>query len=162
MSVDPGRWRDLQISNFKGLKDTEVVLEQEKFMLDFCTSLPDVKWCWQAPISDFYRLCNQKLQLVLENYNGIILFGLPICDSKTLVEHVSAAIKNIEFAYVGINRYSVRNQDLDPRLPDSIEDSLDLMIKYCDPRFKRLHTFQEVDGNHMVFSHPMDCYILCK
>ena len=52
--------------------------------------------------------------------------------------------------------------NIDFELPDSMEQSLDLIMEYCDPRFKRLHTFDKIDGNHMAYAHPMDCYGLCK
>jgi hypothetical protein len=61
-----------------------------------------------------------------------------------------------------VNRYTFSCHDLPFELPDLIEHSLDKIVNYCDPKFQRLHTFPEVDGNHMVAAHPLDCYGLCK
>ena len=58
--------------------------------------------------------------------------------------------------------YSVIAHDINLALPDDIADSLDVIMKHCNPRFERLHRFEKVDANHMVAAHPRDCYGLWK
>jgi hypothetical protein len=160
--MDPGHWRDQQLGAFKQLGGTEVVLQQEQLMLDFVTSISGTVWRWHAPNSKFRDLCAKKICLSESNYNGLIFFGMPSCDSKTLIETISRLIDKVDYAYVAINRYLVTEHTLSIDLPDNIEQSIDCLVKYCHPKFQRLHSFSEVDGNHMVYSHPMDCYGLCK
>jgi len=160
--MDPGTWRDRQINGFLNLKHDTVMLEQEQIMLNFVEQFPNVYWKWQAPASQFYNLCVKKIQISSDSYNGVILFGLPQQDSKNLVKHIKQAIEHVDYAYVAINRYQVDMHTLDFMLPDSIDQSIDMIMQHCDFRFRRLITFDNVDGNHMVFAHPMDCYGLCK
>ena len=82
--------------------------------------------------------------------------------TKNLIIKIREITQDVSYAYVAINRYEITLHDLDFELPNSIEDSLDTVMKYCDTQFERLHTFDQVDGNHMVAAHPMDCYGLCK
>jgi hypothetical protein len=82
--------------------------------------------------------------------------------TQDLVNTITQLTANCNHAYVAINRYEVVQHDLNIELPDSIDSSLDAIMQYCDPKFKRLHIFDQVDGNHMVQAHPMDCYGLCK
>jgi hypothetical protein len=160
--MKPGRWRDQQISGFIDLQHQEIILEQEKIMLNFVEQFQQARWAWQAPLSKFYDICAKKIQIVGNNHNAVILFGMGECSSGTLVEIIKQAVAQVDYAYVGINRYQIKTHNFDIDLEDSIEDSIDAIVKHCDPRFKRLATFSEVDGNHMVFSHPMDCYGLCR
>lgn len=165
MYMYPGAWRDQQINGFLNLDNKEVVLEQEQLMLDFVRQFPEVRWLWQSPKSpksQFYNLCARQIQITSDYYNGIILFGLPNMDSASLVRCITKAISDVDYAYVAINRYKIDSHNLDFDLPDSIDESIDLIMQHCDHRFRRLKTFSEVDGNHMVFAHPMDCYGLCK
>jgi hypothetical protein len=94
----------------------------------------------------------------------VIVFGTVLHQLTTslLVNKIRKLTQDFDYAYVGINRYEIIAHDLDFELPDSIADSLDLVMNYCDPKFCRLHRFDQVDGNHMVAAHPMDCYRLCK
>lgn len=157
-------WRDQQLSGFSSIDQTNVILEQEKIMLDFVQSIPNVRWKWQAPTSNFKTICRQKITITENDYDGIILFGNIFFDITTsqLVNIIRKQISNINFAYIGINRYWIIENDLDIELPDRIDDSIDKIMKCCDDRITRLHTFDEVDGSHMIASHPMDCYKLCK
>ena len=98
------------------------------------------------------------------DYKGIIIFDKTISNVSTskLVTIISNLIQPVDYAYVAINRYQLTCHDLPFDLPDSIADSLDTIMNYCHPKFQRLHSFNEVDGDHMVGAHPMDCYGLCK
>lgn len=95
---------------------------------------------------------------------GVIVFG-PILDNLTtgqLVRRVQELTQGMDWAYVAVNRYEVTQHDMPFDLPDSIEDSLDLIMQQANPKFQRLYTYSAVDGEHMVAAHPMDCYTLCK
>lgn len=160
--MDAGRWRDQQLNSVTSFDSDEIVLEQEMLLLDFVTDKQNVVWRWHAPDSKFKKICAKRIRLSDTDYNGVIFFGFPNCNTETLIRAIRLAIESVDFAYVGINRYQVRTHNLPIDLPDSIEQSLDCLLEHCHPKFKRLHTFPEVDGNHLVFSHPMDCYGLCK
>ena len=157
------RWRDHQI---KGLKfDDQVILRQEKVMLDFIKSCPNyTRWKWQRNDSNFKSICQHEFILDDVNYNGIILFGSIFYSLTTgqLVDTIRQMTDSVDFAYIGINRYQLSSHDLDINLPNDLGDSLDLIMQYCDNNIKRLYNFDAVDGNHMVAAHPMDCYSLCR
>jgi len=134
-------------------------------MLDFLLQHPDVRWKWSSGHNSFYNICDQKVTLSDSDYTGVILFGARLFgkSSGELVEYIRDQIKNVDYAYVGINRYTILGgHDIDIPLPDDIGESIDCIMHYCNPKFKRLHRFKDVDGNHMVAAHPMDCYGLCK
>ena len=157
-------WRDYQLRGFIN-SDSDAILEQEKLMLDFVSQYPDIFWRWQAEKNSFYDLCRRKINLDNEiYYNGIIIFGSELAGLSTrmMVAKITNLIHNVKVAYVAINRYNITQHDIDLVLPDSIADSLDAIINLCDSGFKRLHSFKEVDGNHMIGAHPMDCYGLCR
>lgn len=160
--MDAGIWRDQQLNSFLNLKNQPVILKQEKVMLAFVEQFPDVIWKWQAPKSQFYNLCSKKIRLSDRDYDGLILFGLPLLDTKNLVEQIKVMIQPVKYAYVAINRYMISTHNLELELPDDIGESIDVIMQHLDSRFCRLAKFDEVDGNHLVFSHPMDCYRLCK
>lgn len=161
--IDHNRWRDQQLKGFKGITDS-FILSQEKIMLDFVTQFKDVAWRWHGNNTNFKNICQQLITVDSSNCQGVIIFGKSLnqVSTNSLVHKVTTLIKDFDYAYVAINRYEVLTHDLNFELPDRIEDAIDVIIQYCDPRFKRLHTFNEVDGNHMVAAHPMDCYGLCK
>ena len=161
--VNPNLWRDQQLNNFASLTGVDVVLIQEKIMLDFVTQ-HRVWWKWQGNCTKFRQLCQQYIDIRDTDCQGVIVFGTTLrqLSTSTLVNKIRQLTQNFDYAYVAINRYEVIAHDLEFDLPDSIEDSLDLIMNYCDPKFYRLHTFDQVDGNHMVAAHPMDCYVLCR
>jgi hypothetical protein len=163
IKINHDRWRDQQMHSFS--TEHNAILPQEKVLLDFIKLCPDSTWNWAGPDTSFKKICNQYASITMDhNANGIILFG-PQLNLKTtaeLVNLISNAINNKKYAYVGINRYEIIKHDLVFDLPDSITSSIDLIMSHCDSKFVRLHTFDQVDGNHMVAAHPMDCYGLCR
>lgn len=162
--IDHSRWRDQQIASFRNTSST-TILAQEYVMLDFISQLPGVKWQWHGNQTTFKSLCKNIVCIVDNNSTGAIIFGRILQEANTtsrLVNKIQHMIKHVDYAYVAINRYELLKHDLDFELPDSIEETLDRVMQQCDPNFKRLHTFAQVDGNHMIAAHPMDCYGLCK
>jgi hypothetical protein len=161
--IDHNRWRDQQLTGFTGVA-TDAILEQEQVMLNFVTQYPDVSWEWKGNNTNFKNVCRKYISIDRETTRGIIIFGQALhrMTSKSLVEHLTKAIYNFNYVYVAINRYELIAHDLDIELPDTIEASIDTIMMHCHPGFKRLHTFSQVDGSHMVAAHPMDCYGLCK
>lgn len=161
---DSDTWRDRQVLSFCDYKQ-DAVLEQEKLMLDFVCQFPDVHWSWRAEKGLFYDICSKHVNIDKQaNSDGVIVFGngIAVTSTGTLVRRIRNLVQNISVAYVGINRFVISEHNLDFELPDSMTQSLDLIMKHCDPGFKRLQTFDRVDGDHMVYAHPMDCYGLCK
>lgn len=162
MSINYSLWRDQQI---RGSSDNSVIiLQQEQIMLDFLASCPGAVWKWCGDNTSFKELCSNLFKISDTNFNSIIIFGevLTHLTTSQLTKQVSELISSVKYAYVGINRYEIKQHDLSYELPDRIDDSIDTIMKSIDPRFTRLHTFNEVDGNNMVAAHPMDCYGLCK
>ena len=165
MNIDHDRWRDQQLNGFKSLSDSHPILEQELVMLNFVKTCPNVVWRWEAPGTKFKKICQEHITINNTPYNRIIVFGTSLLQQQTtqsLANTINKLIGNCDYAYVAINRYEVIQHTLNIDLPSSIVDSLDTIMHYCNPKFKRLHTFDQVDGNHMVAAHPMDCYKLCK
>lgn len=164
MIINGNLWRDQQLNGFKNLSGTDTILEQESVMLNFVKTHSDVVWHWLAPNNKFKEICQKHISINNTDYNGIIIFG-PVLTQKTtesLVNSIKQLINKCDYAYVAINRYQVIRHDLNIVLPDKIDSSLDVVMSYCNVKFQRLHTFDQVDGNHMVAAHPMDCYGLCK
>jgi len=164
MIINIDRWRDQQLHGFQNLSSKDLILEQELIMLNFVKTYSDVVWRWLAPDTKFKKICQEHISINNTNYNGIIIFGSELAQKTTqsLVNSIKQLTNECNYAYVAINRYQVIRHDLTFVLPDTIDNSLDVVMNYCDPRFQRLHTFNQVDGNHMVAAHPMDCYGLCK
>jgi hypothetical protein len=166
MNINQNMWRDQQLSGFAGLDNADsLLLTQEKIMLDHVTQYPDVVWKWLAPDTRFKQICQKQIQISDTDSTGVIMFNLDlqyVNTTKNLVDKIRQSIENVQHAYVGINRYQIATHDLDIELADDIGDCLDAIMTYCHPDFKRLHKFDHVDGNHMVYAHPMDCYVLCK
>lgn len=161
--VDHNRWRDLQLAGFAGVTSRDI-LAQEQVMLDFVKSHGNICWKWLGNDTNFKRICQEQFCINDTDAQGVILFGKQLHQMTTgnLISKITAVIQDFDYAYVAVNRYEVIAHDLELALPDTIEDSLDAVMKHCDLRFHRLHTFDQVDGNHMVAAHPMDCYGLCK
>jgi hypothetical protein len=160
--INYNRWRDQQLSGFSSIFKQPVLLEQESRMLEFVQSCPAVVWRWIAPITGFRSICQDHVRL--GSGTGVIAFG-PILDDLTtgqLVRRVQELTAGQDHAYIAINRYEITEHDLPLDLPDSIEDSLDLIMQQANAKFKRLYRYPAVDGEHMVAAHPMDCYTLCK
>jgi hypothetical protein len=164
MIINGNLWRDQQLNGFKNLSGTNTLLEQESVMLNFVKTYSDVVWRWLAPSSKFKEICQKHININNTDYNGIIIFGATLGQKTTqsLVTSIRQLTNKCDYAYVAINRYQVIRHDLNIALPDKIDSSLDVIMNYCNSRFQRLHTFDQVDGNHMVAAHPMDCYGLCK
>lgn len=158
--INYNNWRDLQISNI----NKNGILVQEQNMLSFVSSIPNVVWNWYGDNTKFKNLCQQFISLSNVKYNGAIIFGeiLTNVTSKSLSRIVTDLIKDVNFAYVGINRYEIIKHDLPFDLPDDLGDSIDKIMNHIHPKFERLHKFDEVTGRKMVYVHPMDCYKLCK
>ena len=163
MTVDLNRWRDQQLNGFKNLSNSYPMLEQELVMLNFVKSCPNAIWHWAAPNTQFKKICQEHIAINNVDYNGLILFGKALVQQTTysLVTTIRELASGCDYVYVAINRYELTLHNLNFDLPDDIADSLDLIMRHCNPQFKRLHTFDQVDGNHMVAAHPMDCYGLC-
>jgi len=163
MTVDHNRWRDQQLNGFKNLSNSYPILEQELVMLNFVKSCPNSIWRWTAPNTQFKKICQEHIAINNVDYNGLILFGTTLLQQTTysLITTIRELAHGCDYVYVAINRYELTRHDLNFDLPDDIADSLDLIMRHCNPQFKRLHTFDQVDGNHMVAAHPMDCYGLC-
>ena len=157
-------WRDRQINGFENLTADTVLLEQEQVMLNFVTQFDQVCWRWVAPKTQFFQICQQHIQITDCDSNGIVVFGpaLSDIDTATLVDRIQKFTDDVDYAYIAINRYSITRNTLNIDLPDSIEQTIDSIVALANPRFSRLASFENVDGNHMVFSHPMDCFGLCK
>ena len=160
--INHNRWRDQQLSGFSSIFKQPVLLEQESRMLEFVRSCPGVQWLWQAPDTQFKQTVQEHASL--GPGTGIIVFG-PVLDNLTtgqLIQQVGQLVANYSHAYVAVNRYEVTRHDWLFELPDSIEHSLDQVMTRADARFRRLYTYDHVDGEHMVAAHPMDCYVICK
>jgi hypothetical protein len=163
LNANPYQWREQQLNSFANLAGADIILTQEKIMLDFVTQ-HKIVWKWHADDTKFRQLCKQFIDIGDNDCQGVIVFGVPLYELTTsqLVQKIQTLTQNFDCAYIAINRYKVIAHDLDFELPDLIEDSLDLIMSHCHPGFRRLHTFHNVDGNHMIAVHPMDCYGLCK
>jgi hypothetical protein len=163
VAFDHNRWRDQQLSGFAGATSTDI-LAQEQVMLNFVKKYSNICWKWLGNDTNFKTICQQQFCIDTINAQGVILFGkrLNQMTTENLITKIREITQDVSYAYVAINRYEITLHDLDFELPNSIEDSLDAVMKYCDTRFERLHIFDQVDGNHMVAAHPMDCYGLCK
>ena len=165
MAINYSLWRDQQLGGFASLNTTShIILQQEQVMLDFLATCPDINWCWQSDESKFKQICSELYTLNDNNYTGIILFGNSLMHLTTsqLISKIKTIVNNVDYAYIGINRFQLGEYDLGISLPEDIGDSIDIIMKLIHPKFKRLFTHPDVDGNHMVAAHPMDCYGLCK
>lgn len=160
--INHDRWRDQQIAGFT-LAKPGAILAQEQIMLNFIKEY-NICWKWLGNNTTFKNICQQEVCINDSNAQGVIVFGkiLNQLTTKKLVEKITNIIKDFDYVYVAVNRYEILYHDIDLILPDSIAESIDTIMNFCNPQFKRLHTFDQVDGNHMVAAHPMDCYGLCK
>lgn len=158
------RWRDQQIGSFIGYDHNQVLLAQEKVMLDFVCQFPQVRWLWLGDDNNFKTICSQLVQIATTDCAGAIIYGnrLHRLCAKDLIEIVKQLTAGKDYVYLGINRYEIIGHDFAQDLPDSIEDAIDCIVTKIHGNFRRLAKFPQVDGKHMVFAHPMDCYGLCK
>jgi hypothetical protein len=160
------KWRDQQIGSFSGHDNKQTLLAQEKVMLDFICQFPHVRWCWAGDNNNFKLICADLVQIATktDECDGIILYGnlLHGLMVKDFVAKVKKLIFGKQYVYLGVNRYEIIGHDFARYLPESIEDSIDFIVKNINPDFRRLARFPQVDGNHMVFAHPMDCFGICK
>jgi len=161
--INHDHWRDQQLGGFADV-NPNAILAQEQTMLNFVKMQGLVNWKWLGNNTKFKNICQQQITISDNDARGVILFGKRLHHLTTtqLINQVTKIIQDFDYAYVGINRYEVVLHDFALELPDSIEDSLDAIMKQCNPLLNRLNTFEQVDGNHFVAAHPMDCYGLCK
>lgn len=155
-------WRDRQLNGFK-LSAPDTILEQEKVMLDYIEKSGISQWKWDGDQNSFKEIF-QKNYVIANDAPGIIIFGQKFFGLSTgeICTYIQNAIQNKQAAYVAINRYFISCHNLPFVLNDNLSTALDQVMTYCNPQFKRLHTFDHVDGAHMVAAHPMDCYGLCR
>jgi hypothetical protein len=163
LTINYNTWRDQQLGSFADVR-SDAILAQELTMLNFVKMQGHIKWKWLGDNTKFKTICQQQISIADENAQGVILFGKRLNQLTTtnLISMITKTTHDFDYAYVAINRYEVTSHDYDLVLPNSIADSLDLLMTQCNPGFRRLCTFEQVDGNHMVAAHPMDCYGLCK
>lgn len=157
-------WRDRQISAFNHDPKKITILQQEKVMLDFMDSCGQISWKWLGDSNSLADFCHANYNITNKMPQGVVIFGKIFYNKTTsyICQTIKKYMSNVDYVYCAINRYEIARHDLDFDLPDSIEDSLDCIVRHCHPGFKRLFRFPEVDGNHMVASHPLDCFGLCK
>lgn len=156
-------WRDRQIHGFN-LQQIPTILAQEKIMLDFMDSCGPITWQWHGDNNNLKNICSKHYTIACDGCQGIVIFGSILYGKSTadFCSYIQDLICDFDCVYLGVNRYTFSCHDLPFELPDLIEHSLDKIVNHCDPKFQRLYTFPEVDGNHMVAAHPLDCYGLCK
>ena len=162
--INFSKCRDRQIGSFIGHDNKQTLLTQEKVMLDFICQFPHVRWFWAGDNNNFRLICADLVQIADEDCDGIVLYGNALhgLTVKNLVEKVKHLIFDKKYVYLGINRYEIIANDFELDFPESLEDSIDFIVEKINPNFRRLARFPQVDGNHMVFAHPMDCFGLCK
>lgn len=163
--IDYTRWRDQQLQGLSCVFNQPPVLAQERVMLDFVLGQPCDQWRWFGTHNSFKDLVAQLVTLTdSAQAPGVIVFGMVLECARLsqFRQRIHSLIDQVDFAYVAVNRYTIIHNDMAMDLPDSMEQSLDLIMTSIDPRFRRLATFDQVDGAHMVAAHGMDCYGLCK
>jgi hypothetical protein len=151
-------WRDRQINGFN-MVPYNVVLEQEQVMLDFIEKTGIKQWQWLSEDTNFKKIFQTKYS-ISASAPGVIIFGNCLRDlsSAELIQFIRNQISGKSAAYVALNRYLIQCHNLPFVLDDKLETSLDQIMSYCDQRLTRLHSFDQVDGNHMIAAHPLDCY----
>jgi hypothetical protein len=95
------------------------------------------------------------------NGNGAVIINqFDQLSPKNLIQQLdNFSVQQLQVIYLAINRYYILpNNDLQLLYPDSIEESLDLIISHCKIPFKRLYCSLNVDGHHFVGIHGLDVY----
>jgi hypothetical protein len=93
--------------------------------------------------------------------NGAIIINrFSQLSPKNLIQQLNTfAVPLLDVIYLAVNRYEILPiNDLSLLYPDSIEESLDLIISQCKIPFKRLYCSLSVDGHHFVGIHGLDVY----
>lgn len=149
-------WRNKQIST--GL------LWQDMVCLDFIAQpqYQNLSWRWLGRKDNFYHHCSQILELSHDNYTGLIMINRPsYVTPRAFVDMLDRRLHDdVKCAYVAVNRFMLRaNNDLDLDYPDSLEESIDLIMSQCKKKFRRLYSPLDVDGKHFVAVHGLDVFV---
>jgi hypothetical protein len=161
MDIGMKSWRDTQ------LKSTQF-LKQELPLIEFLSKIDTKGILWLGNKDGLYAHLSNYYPMVETAADTCVLYGNRLLN-KNIIELQDILVgiladMQIKCIYVGINRYALTSTALydNTALPDSIEESLDMVMKQCHPGFKRIEVYEQVDGNHFVYSHPMDNYTLCR
>jgi hypothetical protein len=152
MSIN-NHWRNKQLQ--------DRVLWQEIQCLNFCKLHKNIKWKCHWIKGHFFDLCQDILEFD-QNNTGLIIINTPT--GVTVNEFVSQIRlmlnEKIKVAYLAINRYEfVADYTGNINFPDSIDDSIDLIVAQCHLDFRRLYRPESVDGKHFVGVHGLDVYV---
>lgn len=121
----------------------------------------NVTWRWHGPLSNFYYFCKSSLPIDSNGNGAVLVNQFYQLSPKSIVERIEQITKgNLKTIYLAINRYEILPvNDLLLSYPESIADSLDLIVSKCSTPFKRLYSPLEVSGHNFVASHGLDIYV---
>jgi hypothetical protein len=145
-------WRNKQLGNN--------LCWQESVCLDFLLRHKNVRWQWHGSFNKFYRYCADIVPVDNHGNGAIIINRFSQLSPKNLIQQLNTfAVPLLDVIYLAVNRYEILPiNDLSLLYPDSIEESLDLIISQCKIPFKRLYCSLSVDGHHFVGIHGLDVY----
>lgn len=134
---------------------------QEHVCLRFLMQHNDITWQWHGPFSNFYHYCKQFLQFDDIGNGAIFINPFYQLSPKNIVNQLDKIDKNnLKVIYLAINRYELLPEnDLQLSYPESLGDSLDLIISQCSIPFKRLYCPLSTGGHNFVGSHGLDTYV---
>ncbi len=145
-------WRNKQLQNN--------LCWQEAVCLNFLLQHNNIRWQWHGSFSNFYHHCSDKVTIDHKGNGAVIINRFGKLSPKNLIQQLDAFdALSLDVIYLAINRYDILPvNDLSLSYPDSLEESLDLIISQCKIPFKRLYCSLSIDGHHFVGIHGLDVY----
>lgn len=146
-------WRNKQLG--------QNLLWQELQCLNFVQQHPNIEWRWYGLKGYFFEVCN-KLCTTSNQGQGAIIINFPMRVSvNNFIHTISNLIKeDIAVAYLAVNRYEFLPSDsCDFDFPDSLQETMDVIVNKCNPNFRRLYQPNQVDGKHFVGVHGLDVFV---
>ena len=146
-------WRNKQLG--------KSLLRQEILCLEFLDKHPDLTWQWSGHKGYFYDYCNSVFSIDRSGQGLIMINNLFRLTPANMISSLDRLMHDdIQTAYLAINRFEIHaKNDLSLDYPDSMQQSIDLIVSRCQKKFKRLYSPGEVDAKHFVGVHGLDVFV---
>lgn len=147
------RWRNKQLGTN--------ILQQEALCYKFLNQHNSLTWAWHGTRGNFYNFCQQQFNFS-ENATGLVIINLPVrATPREFVEEIDSLItESTQAVYLAVNRFEFKSSnDLGIQYPDSLEQSIDLIVQHCCVPFQRINHSTPVDGHHFVGAHGLDIFV---
>lgn len=149
-------WRNKQLG--------QNLAQQEIICFEWLKQQTGIQWQWYGHPGYFQNYCRERLDFS-QPATGLVIVNYPLhATPAKFVDTINRLVTDrVQAVYLAINRFEFNSKnDLNLDWPDSMEQSIDLIVAQCKIPLRRLQTFAEVDALHFVGIHGLDIFVYAK